>query len=84
MMHHIVMQSMKIVVQKVKYIIVSYDEVTTIDNQSWCNVHAYTVDGFKWVPLLLNLERACSKSTIDNLAKLIFRSLMEYGGLIAK
>ncbi len=57
MMHHIVMQSMKIVVQKVKYIIVSYDEVTTIDNQSWCNVHAYIVGGFRKVLVLLNFER---------------------------
>jgi hypothetical protein len=74
----------KVVIQKSKYIIVNYDEVMTIENQSWCNVHAYNVDGFKWVPLLLNLERVFSKGAIDNLTQLIFKSLMEYGGLIMK
>jgi len=66
---------------KIKYIIVSYDEVTTIDNQSWCSVHAHIVDGFKRVPLLLNLARLLCGSTIDNLIALILKSLMEYGGL---
>jgi len=79
--HHIIMESMKVVIQKVKYIIVSYDEVTTIDNQSWCSVHAHIVDGFKKVPLLLNLARLLGGGTIDNLIALILKSLMEYGGL---
>jgi hypothetical protein len=32
------------VVQKIKYLVVSCDEITTIDNQSSCNVHAYVVE----------------------------------------
>ncbi len=74
----------QVVIQKAKYIVVNYDEVITIDNQSWCSLHVYIVDRFKWVALLLNLERVFNKSTIDNLPQLIFRSLMEYGDLIAK
>ncbi len=62
-------------------IIVSYDEVTTTDKQSWCSVHAHIVDGFKRVPLLLNLARLLRRSTIDNLIALILKSLMEYRGL---
>ncbi len=50
----------------------------TIDNQCWCNVHAYVVDRFKWIPLLLNLEKVISGGNVDNL---IMRFLMEYGGL---
>jgi hypothetical protein len=64
-MHCIVMQSTKVVVQKVKYIIVGCDEVITI-NQSWCIVHAYIVGGFKKVSLLMNFEQVLAKSTIDN------------------
>jgi len=79
--NHIIMESMKVVIQKVKYIIVSYDEVTTIDNQSGCSAHAHIVDGFKRVPLLLNLARLLGGGTIDNLTALILKSLMEYGGL---
>ncbi len=79
--HHIVMESMKGSIQKAKYIIVNCDEVTIIDNQSWCNVHAHIVDGFKRVPLLLNLERLLGGGTLDNLTILILKSLIEYGGL---
>ncbi len=83
-MHHIAMESMKIVIQKVKYIIVNYDEVTNINNQSWCSMHAYIVDGFRRLPLMLNLERLFSENIVDNLTALILRSLMEYGGLTIK
>jgi hypothetical protein len=65
MMHCIIMQSTKIVVQKVKYTIVGCGEVITL-NQSWSIVHACIVDGFKKVPLLMNFERVFAKSTIDN------------------
>jgi hypothetical protein len=80
-MHHIITESTKVAIQKAKYIIVSCDEVTNINNQSWCNVHAHIVDGFKGVPLLLNLEMLLGGGTIDNLIVLILMSLMEYGGL---
>ncbi len=84
-MHRIVMQSMKIVVQKAKYIIISYDEVTTIDNQSWCNVHAYIVGGFNKVPLLLKFERVFNGDIVDDVTQLTLRSLlMKYGGLTTK
>ncbi len=83
-MHHIVMQSMKIVVQKVKYINVSYDEVSTIVNQSWWNVHAYIVGGFRKVPMLLNFEWVFNGDIVDDVTQLILGSLvMKYGGLIA-
>jgi hypothetical protein len=31
--------------------------MTTINNQSWVNARVYLVDGFKRIPILLNLER---------------------------
>jgi hypothetical protein len=80
-MHCIVMEFMKIVVHKVKYIVVNYDEVTNVNNQSWCSMHPYIVDGFRSLPLLLNLERLFNESIVDNLIALILKSLMEYGGL---
>ncbi len=80
-MHHIIMESKKVAIQKAKYIIVSCDEVTIIDNQSWCSVHAHIIDGFKRVPLLLNLERLLGGGTLNNFIVLILKSLMEYGGL---
>jgi len=50
-----------------------------IDYQSWCSTHVYVVDGFKRMLLLLNLEKVVGGGTIDNLATIILKSLMEYG-----
>jgi hypothetical protein len=66
-MHHIVIESIKVVGQKVSYLSISCDEVNTIHNQFWCNVHVYVVDGFKMMPLSLNLERVISGSNVNNL-----------------
>jgi hypothetical protein len=66
-MHKIVIESIKVVVQKAKYLAISYDEVTTINNQSWCKVHTYVVDRFKWIPLLLNLEKVIGGGNANNL-----------------
>jgi hypothetical protein len=72
------------VVRKIKYLVVSCDESIAIDNQSLCNVHAYVVDGFKRMPLLLNLEKVVGKGFVDNFATSILRSLMKYGCLIVE
>jgi len=66
-MHSIVIVSTKAIVQKARYLTINGDEVTTIDNQSRCNFHAYVVDDLKRIPLLLNLERVISGSNVDNL-----------------
>jgi hypothetical protein len=38
-------------------------EVMTIDNQSWFNIHAYLVKGFKCISILLNLEQLVTSGT---------------------
>ncbi len=84
-MHQILIKSTKVVVQNVRYIVISCDEVTTIDNQSWCSVHVYVIGGFKRMLLLLNLERVIGGiNFVDNLTTLILRSLVEYVGLIVE
>jgi hypothetical protein len=56
-MHQIFIKLTKVIVSKVKYFIVNYDEVSTIDIQSWCGVHVYVIASFKKIPFLLNHER---------------------------
>jgi len=82
-MHWIII-GLTIVVQKTKYFVVSCDEITTIDNQSSCNVHAYVVYGFKKVWLVLNLEWVVGIGFVDNLVTSILKSLMKYGCLIVE
>jgi len=60
------------------------DEVTTMDNQSWVNIHAYLVDGFKCISILLNLEKLIGGGTIDNLTIVTSNFLLVYGGLIVE
>jgi hypothetical protein len=33
------------------------DEATIVNNQSWLSIHLYVINGWKWVPILLNLQR---------------------------
>jgi hypothetical protein len=66
-MHSIVTISTKAIVQKARYLAINCDEITTIDNQSRCNFHAYVVDDLKRIPLLLNLERVINGSNVYNL-----------------
>jgi hypothetical protein len=53
-MHCIIIQSIKVVIQKAKYLVINCDEVTTIDNQCCCSVHIYIVDDFRKISMLLN------------------------------
>jgi hypothetical protein len=43
-MHNMVLKQMKMVLQQIIFISINYDEVTTLDNQSWIYVHAYVVE----------------------------------------
>ncbi len=42
-MHQMVMKVTRAVIQAAQYISLSYDEVSTIDNQSWLSIHYYVV-----------------------------------------
>ncbi len=43
-MHNIVLWAIIVVVQKITYISMSCDKVTTINNQSWLSVHVYVME----------------------------------------
>jgi hypothetical protein len=68
-------------IQKVRLISISINEVTTMDFQSWLNVHVYLVDGWKPNPILLTLEQLVNGGTIDNLTKVIVDNVLQYEGL---
>jgi hypothetical protein len=59
----------------------SCDEVTTIDNQSWLSVHLYVIDGWKWVPILHNLQRVLDGAISANLTKFIMWNLVYFGSM---
>jgi hypothetical protein len=62
----------------------SCDEVTMMDNQSWVNIQAYLMDGFKCISILLNLEKLIDNGIVDNIIVVILNCLLVYGGLIVE
>jgi hypothetical protein len=69
------------VIHAAKYLVVICHEMMMIDNESWINIHTYLVEGFKCIPILLNLERLVSSGTVGNLTNVILKSLIINEGL---
>jgi len=80
-MHNIVFTSTKVVVHVAVYFAISCNAVTMIDNQSWVNIHAYLVEGFKHIPILLNLEILVGGGTTNYLTNVILKSLIWLMGI---
>ncbi len=80
-MHYIVLITTKMTIHVAKYLVVICHEMMMIDIESWINIHTYLVEGFKCIPILLNLERLVNIGIADNLTNLILKSLIINGGL---
>jgi hypothetical protein len=76
----------KKVIHAVRFLVISFDLVTIVDNQFYVkiNANANLVDGFKHIPILLNLEKFAGGGTFDNMTNVIFNSLLVYGGFIVQ
>jgi hypothetical protein len=55
-MHDLVVNKTKTLVEVASFISLSYDEVTTSNQQSWVSIHAYVVENCQRIPLLLFLQ----------------------------
>jgi hypothetical protein len=44
------------VIASSKYLALSCDEVTMIENQSWISIHSYVVQDWCYIPILIILE----------------------------
>jgi hypothetical protein len=73
--------TMKKLVQEARYIAVTVDEVTTVDNGSWLSVHCYVVKDWIRIPLLVSLQRVTTAANSNNITTLIMDSVMSSGGL---
>jgi hypothetical protein len=59
----------------------NYDEITTMDNQSWIFVHAYIVQNWKKVAILLNLESVLNGVIFNNCTIVITCFIVIFGGV---
>ncbi len=80
-MHNIVLIATKVAIHAAMYFVIICKEMMMIDNESWINIHTYLVEGFKCIPILLNLERLVNDGIIENFTNVIFKSMMVNGGL---
>jgi len=55
-MHKIVLQNTKTIVGDSTFFTLSVNEVTTIDNQQWINVHVYMMQNWICISILITLE----------------------------
>ena len=72
------------VVNGTNYMLLSCNEVTIVDNQSWISIHAYVLVDWERVLLLLSLERLTKGSTAAYIAKVIVNVVVRDGGMSAK
>jgi hypothetical protein len=59
------------------YNCLSCDEVTTIDNGWWICVHAYVIDCWSKVPILVCLDTIVDRSCSNNLTQVIMNALLK-------
>jgi hypothetical protein len=75
-----VLQTIEVDIHKTPFILVSYDEVTSFNNQNWLSLHVYLVKDWKRVLVLLNLQRV-DGMTFDKLIITIVKKFARIIGL---
>jgi hypothetical protein len=65
-----------------RYVSVSCDEVTSINNSSWISIHCYVVQNWARLPILLTLQHIPEGGKSDILKAIILNALKKKGRLI--
>jgi hypothetical protein len=76
-----VLNKTRTTISAARYIALSCDEVSCIDNSSWISVHAYVVQNWSRVPVLISLEHVIDGGKAKNLTKMIMSAVGSVGGL---
>ncbi len=79
-MHELVFNKTKSLVESAKSISFSNDEVT-FDQQSWVSIHAYIVEDWQRIPLLLSLYWVVDGVTFDNFKCILVDAMLFFGDL---
>ena len=78
---NVVQAKTKEIVSTAPYFSITCDEVTILDNQSWINIHIYTIQEWEKMPMLLSLQRVTEGGAADNITKVILGAFTNEGGL---
>jgi hypothetical protein len=55
-MHQKVFKVTRAIVGATHYVAFNYDEVSTVDNQSWLFMHCYVMQNWVKIPILISLD----------------------------
>jgi hypothetical protein len=72
----------KAIVTTTQYVFISYDEMSTLDNQSQLSIHCYVMENWVRIPILISLDHVLEGSGFDNLTKMIMEALTIGGGML--
>jgi hypothetical protein len=81
-MYGVLLEAIKATIACANFIVVSANEVTTIDNTQWLSIHLYMVQGWKKIQILLCVESIRVSTTLDNIFGLMVKGLLELGGWV--
>jgi len=72
-LHNCMLSALKIVVQNARFVSISVDEVTAVDNTFWIGMHVYifSTDSWEQIPYLLHLSCISDCGTTDHLTTVI-------------
>ncbi len=65
---------------KTNYLVVSADEVTTIDAQRWINIHVYVMKNWQRILILLTFKRVEVGVTSNNIKTMNLDAMATYKG----
>jgi hypothetical protein len=65
--HKQIIKRVKKTITSSKYLALSCDEVTMIDNQSWISIHSYVVQNWCHILLLISFEHVIKRGRANNL-----------------
>jgi hypothetical protein len=60
--HYQVLKALKVAIAKVSFLLISCDDMTSINNQQWLSVHVYALDNWVHTPLLLSMAQVIGGS----------------------
>ncbi len=80
-MHNVVLRKMKMILQQNKFISISCDEITTINNQLNFLCMPMLLQNWRRKPLFFNLERVLDKGTSNNITIAIVNYLIDLCGV---
>ncbi len=64
-----------------RYVVISCDEITMIDNQLWITINCYVVQNWCCLFLLISLKHVIERRGFDHLIKVIVDSLKKHVGV---